>query len=269
VDRELEVIRDEMETTRANLADKLGALETQVRETVSTASETVTSTVEGVKEVVDTVSETVGSVTETFNISKKVEEHPLLSMGIALAAGFALGQLTGGSSRPVVVQSPPQPTPPPQPAHEPRFQFPEQMSQPSVPTPSAPPAHDKAANKSDSMLPSLESLKSMLPESMLPSLESLLPELQGICNTVVSGMGGLAVGSVMGAVRELVAQGLPKEWTGEINNLVDQVTRQLGGKPQPAKQESKPDEQQQRDGPQDASKESDKSNGKQRDKVTR
>jgi len=259
VDRELEVIRDEMEQTRANLADKLGALEEQVQKTVTSASETVTSTVEGVKEVVDTVSETVGSVTETFNISKKVEEHPLLSMGIALAAGFALGQLTGGSSRPVVVQPPPQPTPP-QPSHEPRFQFPEQMSQPSVPTPSAPPAHDKAANKSDSMLPSLESLKSMLPESMLPSLESLLPELQGICNTVVSGMGGLAVGSVMGAVRELVAQGLPKEWTGEINNLVDQVTRQLGGKPQPPKQES---DGQQRDGSPDASKESGKANGKQ------
>jgi len=38
------VIRDEMEMTRANLADKLGALENQVRETVSSASETVTST---------------------------------------------------------------------------------------------------------------------------------------------------------------------------------------------------------------------------------
>jgi len=36
------VIRDEMEMTRANLADKLGALENQVRETVSSASETVT-----------------------------------------------------------------------------------------------------------------------------------------------------------------------------------------------------------------------------------
>jgi len=41
VDSELEVIRDEMEETRANLANKLEALETQVRETVSGASEAV------------------------------------------------------------------------------------------------------------------------------------------------------------------------------------------------------------------------------------
>jgi len=50
------VIRDEMEQTRANLADKLGALENQVRETVSGATEAVSSTVEGVKGVVETVS---------------------------------------------------------------------------------------------------------------------------------------------------------------------------------------------------------------------
>jgi archaellum component FlaC len=65
-----------MEQTRANLADKLGALESQVRETVSGATETVGSAVEGVKEVVGSVSDTVSSVTETFNISKHVEQHP-------------------------------------------------------------------------------------------------------------------------------------------------------------------------------------------------
>jgi len=37
------VIRDEMEQTRANLADKLGALENQVRETVSGATDAVKS----------------------------------------------------------------------------------------------------------------------------------------------------------------------------------------------------------------------------------
>jgi len=100
VDRELEVIRDDMEQTRANLADKLGALENQVRETVSTASETVTSTVEGVKEVVSTVSETVESVTESVNIYKQIEQHPWAAVGISLAAGFVAGQLLGGSSRP-------------------------------------------------------------------------------------------------------------------------------------------------------------------------
>jgi hypothetical protein len=50
VDNELEVIRDEMEQTRANLADKLGALETTsltpstVELTASVAPETVSRT---------------------------------------------------------------------------------------------------------------------------------------------------------------------------------------------------------------------------------
>jgi len=178
VDRELEVIRDEMEQTRANLADKLGALETQVRETVSSASETVTSTVEGVKEVVETVSDTVGSVTETFNISKHVE----------------------------------------------------QMA------------------------------------SMLPSFESLLPDVKEAGNTLISGLGGLAVGSVMSVVRDLVANNLPQDWQGEITKLVDQVTRQLGGKVQPVKQEHngqdthKQDEKQGEHKPQDRPEEQGRDN---------
>jgi hypothetical protein len=74
VDNELEVIRDEMEQTRASLADKLGALEEQVRETVSGATEAVSSTVEGVKDVVSTVSDTVDSVKEQFSLSKQFDE---------------------------------------------------------------------------------------------------------------------------------------------------------------------------------------------------
>jgi len=226
VDRELEVIRDEMEQTRANLADKLGALEEQVQKTVTSASETVTSTVEGVKEVVDTVSETVGSVTETFNISKHIEQHPMLSMGVALAAGVALSQLFGGSRQPVVVQQQPQPQPPPPPPQ------PQWHSQPAAtaPPPSQPQEQsqgwiDKAA-------------------SMLPSLDSLLPDVKEIGNTVITGLGGLAVGSVMAVIRDLVAKNLPQDWTSEINKLVDQVTEQLGGKPQPVKHEQNGQESQ-------------------------
>jgi len=96
-ERELEVIRDEMEQTRANLADKLGALEEQVRETVSSASETVTSTVEGVKDVVNNVTETVENVTEAFDVSKQIDRHPWVAMGVAMAAGFVTAQLLGGS----------------------------------------------------------------------------------------------------------------------------------------------------------------------------
>jgi len=224
------VIRDEMEQTRANLADKLGALEEQVRETVSTASETVTSTVEGVKEVVSNVSETVGSVTETLNFPKQIEQHPWIAVGVAVAAGFAAAQLFGGSRQVVVTgsQPTPQPEPKPQPASQPRYQA---ASAPSTSS-SGPSLLSQAA----SMLPSFDKLMPDL-SSKIPAFETLAPELKKLGDTVVEGMGALAVGGVMNIVRELVAGALPDSWKGEITKLVDDVTQQLGGKPLSQKQQ--------------------------------
>jgi len=228
VDSELEVIRDEMEQTRAHLADKLGALETQVRETVSSASETVTSTVEGVKEVVSSVSDTVENVTDTLNVSKQIEDHPWIALGVAMAAGFVVAQMVGGSRQHV---APVAPQPPPEPQPEPRQETHKASRGPNL------------LSQAASMLPSLESL---VPDfagkaaAALPDFEKLAPELKTLGDTVVSGLGGLAVGGVMNIVRELAADALPDSWKGEITKLVDDVTQQLGGKPLSAKQEEKP-----------------------------
>jgi ElaB/YqjD/DUF883 family membrane-anchored ribosome-binding protein len=199
VDNELEVIRDEMELTRANLADKLGALENQVRETVSDATDAVSSTVEGVKDVVSTVSETVESVTETFNVSKQVEQNPWLALGAAVATGFVAAQLFGGSSQPAPAPAPsPEPPRPPEPEHRDRAQPAAQQQQEAG--------------------------------SFLPSLESMLPEMRGVMNTMVASVGGLAVGSLMGVIRDLAITELPSEWKDEVTNFVNKVTTQLGGK---------------------------------------
>jgi ElaB/YqjD/DUF883 family membrane-anchored ribosome-binding protein len=115
-ERELEVIRGQMDRTRAALGEKLEALESQVKDTVQVASEGVTAAVEGVKETVETVSETVSNVTETFNISRHIEEHPWAAMGCSLAAGVALGMLTGGSSAPQPQPQQQEALPPAQPA---------------------------------------------------------------------------------------------------------------------------------------------------------
>jgi len=225
VDNELEVIRDEMEETRASLASKLEALETQVRETVSGASETVTSTVEGVKDVVETVSETVSSVTDTLNISKQVEEHPWAALGIAIAAGFVASQLFGGSSPAPAAQPPPQP-PQPLPNLEP-IPAPAAHTQPA--TFSTPPAQPKEQSEGIA--------------GMLPSLESLLPDMSGAIQTAITGVSSLAVGTLMGVVREVAVNGLPAEWQQELTRVVDQMTTQLGGKPlQPLKSEPKHEE---------------------------
>jgi len=219
VDSELEVIRDEMEQTRANLADKLGALENQVRETVSGATEAVSSTVEGVKGVVETVSETVESVTETFNLSKQVEQHPWMAFGAAVAVGFVAAQVLERWGQPSPAPGAPQPAPSPtnfssiplQPVHQPS------------------PAPEAA--RAESHGESSESLFSSLGHKALDSLKDVLPDTKEVMGTVVSSMSGLAVGSLMGLIRELAATQLPAEWKGEATKLIDQVTTQLGGKP--------------------------------------
>jgi len=198
------VIRDEMVQTRANLADKLGALETQVRETVSGATEAVSTTVEGVKDVVSTVSETVESVTETFNVSKQVEQHPWMALGAAVATGFVLAQIVSRSGAPA--NGAPQPSQsyvPPKPAADPA-----RWEQPQVPRQDERGLVDK--------------LESMLPEGVKDSVKEAM-------STAVGAMGGLAVGGLMALIREMASSHLPQEWKGDVTKMIDQVTTQLGG----------------------------------------
>ena len=203
MDNELEVIRDEMEQTRSNLADKLGALETQVRETVVGAKEAVSSTVEGVKEVVGSVSETVGSVAEQFSVSKQVDEHPWLAMGVAVAAGFVAAQVLDRLGPPALAAG----APPATTGTPPDLQFTSSSRFAERPTAAAP--------KKESML-----------EALVPDLD-----LGGAANTLLHTAGGLAVNTLMGVIRELVVRGLSPEWKGEVTKLVDQVADQLGSKP--------------------------------------
>jgi len=194
------VIRDEMEQTRASLADKLGALETQVRQTVSGATEAVSSTVEGVKEVVSSVTETVESVTETFNVSKQVERNPWMAMGAAVATGFVVAQVISRASAPAAA---------PATSHPP---------QPSNGSAHAAPGAPQPAQQGEE-------------HGLMHTLGSIMPDMSGVMNTMVSSLGGLAVGGLMGVIREMAASGLPDAWRGDVTKLIDQVTNQLGGKP--------------------------------------
>jgi ElaB/YqjD/DUF883 family membrane-anchored ribosome-binding protein len=223
VDRELEVIHNQMEETRESLASKLGALESQVRETVGTASEAVTSTVEGVKDVVETVSETVGSVTETFNISKQVEENPWLAMGAAVAVGFVAAQLFGPSSRPSSTTPSYQP---PAPAAPPKESM---LSQATETVSEAVSGATHAAGEviSGATQTAGEALSSAVSDTAKQAGDAM----QEAWKTASTGVGALAVGTLMGVVRELAGSVIPAEWKKEVNQLVDQVTHQLGGKP--------------------------------------
>jgi len=207
-ERELEVIREEMEETRASLANKLEVLETQVRDTVQSATDTVASAVDGAKEVVssvsegakqvvETVSETVENVKESLSISRYVERYPWASVGVAAAAGFVAAQLiptsrsTAGDSSEAL---PPASSGSYTPSAASSYQ----------PSTTAPPHHEESSAWSGAV--------------------------KGALGTAVGTVEGLAVGTLMSAIKDLVVRGLPQQWQGELTRLVDQVTTQLGGK---------------------------------------
>jgi ElaB/YqjD/DUF883 family membrane-anchored ribosome-binding protein len=207
-ERELEVIREEMEETRTSLANKLEALESQVRDTVQSATDTVSSAVDGAKEVVssvsegakqvvESVSETVETVKESLSVSRYVEQYPWASVGVAVAAGFVAAQL-----------------------------IPSSRSTSGDRSEALPPA------SSGSYTPSAAS--SYQPSTAAPPRQeessAWTGALKGVWDTAATTVEGLAVGTLMSAIKDLVVRGLPQQWQGELTRVVDQVTTQLGGK---------------------------------------
>jgi len=180
---ELEVIRHQMEGTRASLTEKLDTLENQVIGTVSQATDAVAHTVEDVKSAVgsvtETVQETVQSVKEAFNLSDHVRHHPWAMMGGAVAAGFIGGYLLGPSRS----QQEAEPAP----------------RAPAPPSPAAAPESSSSREESDTGL--LQTLK------------------------------GLAIGTLMNLVREVVSSSLPDNIKPDVLSVVDDFTTRLGGRP--------------------------------------
>jgi len=195
VDSELEVIRDQMEETRASLADKLETLEAQVRETVQTATETVagateavTSTVENVKQAVsstvENVKETVDTVTSSLDPRPYFEQHPWTALGASVGVGFLGCLLLGGSSSE-------------------RQQTTWAPSAAPSPTPPGPGPQQSSSGLFDA---------------------------KGIFGEAIKGLSGLAVGTLMGYLREMVSTSAPEMWKNDLTGMLDHITGQLGGK---------------------------------------
>jgi hypothetical protein len=86
-----EGIRREMDETKQQLVEKVGALEHQVSATVQSVGETVNSTVGAVRDVVQ-------SVGNTFDIPRQVERHPWWALGGALALGYVAARMLEGET---------------------------------------------------------------------------------------------------------------------------------------------------------------------------
>jgi len=214
-----EVIKQQMLETRASLAEKLETLEQQVVGTVQSATTAVTDTVESVKDAVQetvemaktSVYDTVEAVKDTFDLSRHVREHPWLMVGGSVAVGFAGGCLLSRA--------------------------------------------DSAANGTDNGayaggVPSLSSLGARsvpgrdgeagqprgeeAPPAMAASAsarQSPLGDLGQKFETEINKLKGLAVGTMLGAVRDLIASSAPPQLGPQLAEIIDSATVKLGGQP--------------------------------------
>ncbi len=220
---ETEVIRERMEETRNDLSDKLEMLEQQVVDTVQDATSAVSEAVQSAKDVVETVKDsvegtvesvkgavegtvdsvnqtmhdTVESVKQTFDLPRQVDQHPWLMVGGAVAVGFVAGKLLTN----------------------------------------APDVRRTAGRVAESLRPTAQRFTSAAASTAgafgaaastagnwLNTLENMFgPELKQVKE--------LAIGSLLGLVRDSAVQSAPEPMREKVREIIDGFTSKLGGKP--------------------------------------
>jgi ElaB/YqjD/DUF883 family membrane-anchored ribosome-binding protein len=207
---ESEVIRQQMELQRAALSDKLETLESKIVDTVEGAREAVAETVETVKTGVqdsvhavrDSVHTSMHAVQDTFDIPRQVERRPWTMFAGAIAAGFAAGYILNRAGRAPVASGPIVRT----------------HGEPAV-APAPPHSATRwgpitAARGAEATGGGGESWAKHLTELFGPEIHKIK---------------GLALGAVMGVVREMVIDPLPDQMRPQVKDIVDNITTKLGG----------------------------------------
>lgn len=193
---EPEVIHQQMEETRAALADKLETLEHQVTDTVSAATNAVTETVETVKDAVGETVETVKeSVKTTFDFAGHMDRHPWWFMGGAVAVGYIGGRLLNeaAAAPPARVSRP---------SYEPLAQgvTPERVG---------------------------ERFRSEMAQPEQPSWLSILTSRFG---REIDQVKSLAIGAAIGMARDALVQAAPETLQPQLKDVINDITEKLGGK---------------------------------------
>jgi len=204
VDNELEVIRHQMEEKRASLADKLDLLENQVLETVHEATAGVNQIVENVTSTVgavtDNVQDTMTSVKETLaegvqDTVDAVKDTFNVSEHVRKHPWAALGcSFAVGLAGGYLLRRPSSNGSRSQPRPEPHSQ------------------------------PQPTSFAASTPAREEPS------PLEEAAKTALTSLKGLAIGALMGVIREVATKSLPASLEDEVASMLNQVNAQLGGK---------------------------------------
>jgi ElaB/YqjD/DUF883 family membrane-anchored ribosome-binding protein len=215
-----DLIREQMENTRSALSEKLETLEDRVTSTVQGATEDVTQTVET---VTDTVQETVATVKETvqdtvdtvkdtveetltavkegvsavksfFDLPTHVDRHPWVAVGGSVAVGYLLGE----------------------------YLLARRVQHARTRNETAPESLSAAAHRNGQ--------KNGAYHGTEPSRSSLLERFE----PELTKLKGLALGTLMGAVREMVAKAAGEKLGRSVSDIIDSVTEKLGGTPIPS-----------------------------------
>jgi len=206
---EPEVIRQQMEETRASLADKVATLEQQVVDTVSGTTSAVTETVANVKEVVQetvasvkgSVQESVESVRQAFDLSRQVDRHPWLFMAGSVALGYCAERIFESDTTEATEAR----------GRALRLEALEGMRQ----------AHNGRGHLSGN-----GAGERLQQEQRKPGfLEAVASQFSGELDRVKA----LAVGAGLGLVRDLVASNVPDPLKPRVTEVIDSFTQKLGG----------------------------------------
>jgi len=208
------MIRDQMENTRTALSEKLEELETRVTAKVVDATQEVADTVEtvtgSVQETVETVKDTVeetisavkdgvSAVKRLFDVPEYVDQYPWVAVGGSVALGYLIGDylLRRKSRRSRRSQTP-------------------LIAKETIGAPVFTNGHAADGR--------------MGTESAAPKTPAWLQRLE----PELSKLKGVAVGMVMGTVRELVTQATGEKLGHSLAEIIDSATEKLGGTPMPA-----------------------------------
>jgi len=210
MDHEADVIKQQMEQTRSSLAEKLETLEEHVTSKVRTTADAVTGTVEAVKgaveDTVQSVSESVENVKETvketFDLHHQMEEHPWLMLGGGVAVGYFGSRLleSGVGAAAEAVSA-------------------------AASVAAAPRRSQGNGNPRRAAERPERSTWDKLAEAFAPSIEKLQ---------------GLALGAATSLVGNMVLESVPEAMRSDVEQVIEELTRNLGGKPMPGFLHSNP-----------------------------
>lgn len=189
-------MRQEIDRTRSDMADKVEALEDQVMGTVQSAQETVADSIQMARDAVATVK-------RNFDVKYQVEQHPWAVVGGCFVVGLALGSLFfRGRQR--------------------SRQAPNRLAGNETPRAGSP--RLVAEQRGD------DSVDTAAPPPRPESMSANRPGFFGRFHDEIDQVKGMAIGYVMGLARDSLRDAVP-QLAPQIGDMMNSVTTKLGGKP--------------------------------------